>query len=143
MEEGPPSPPPPKKKETKNQKQKQKQNKKRTLKKFLRFDVQMYDLSPINFQNINYKLIWSQQSTCFTRSYRCLLLCLLCPSTNQAYSFHWRNAFTHSNSDRIFLQTRLENNPSNSSYIFLLNVNFENLIIRFYVLNMHIKFCLN
>ena len=45
--------------------------------------------------------------------------------------------------DKVFLQTSLERNPSKSSYIFLLDVNFENLTVRLhilYALNMHIKF---
>ena len=35
---------------------------------------------------------------------------------------------------KLFLQTSLKINPSNFSYIFLLDINFENLIIRLYVL---------
>ena len=37
-------------------------------------------------------------------------------------------------------------NLSNSFYIFLLIVNFKNITVRlhdFYVLNMHVEFCLN
>ena len=48
--------------------------------------------------------------------------------------------------DKVSLQTGLERNFSNFSYIFLLDVNFENLTVGLhvlYVLNMHIKFCLN
>ena len=37
------------------------------------------------------------------------------------------------NKNKISLQTSLERNPTNSSYIFVLNVNFENLTIRLYV----------
>ena len=43
----------------------------------------------------------------------------------------------------VSLQTSLEKNPSNFVNIFLLYVNFENLIFRFhspYVLNIHVKF---
>ena len=45
--------------------------------------------------------------------------------------------------NKVSLQTSLERNPSNLSYIYFLGVNFENLTIEFYVpyiLNMHIKF---
>ena len=35
---------------------------------------------------------------------------------------------------KLFFQTSLKINPSNFSYIFLLDINFENLIIRLYVL---------
>ena len=35
---------------------------------------------------------------------------------------------------KVFLQTSLERNPKNSSYIFILSVNFENLTVRLYVL---------
>ena len=47
---------------------------------------------------------------------------------------------------QVSLQTSLERNPLNLSYIFLLNMNFENLTIGLYVLyifNMNVKFCLN
>ena len=37
------------------------------------------------------------------------------------------------NKNKISLQPSLERNPTNSSYIFVLNVNFENLTIRLYV----------
>ena len=37
------------------------------------------------------------------------------------------------NKTKISLQPSLERNPTNSSYIFVLNVNFENLTIRLYV----------
>ena len=50
------------------------------------------------------------------------------------------------NMDKVSLQTGLERNLSNFSYIFLLDVNFENLTVGLhvlYVLNMHITFCLN
>ena len=45
--------------------------------------------------------------------------------------------------NKVSLQTSLERNPSNLSYISFSGVNFENLIVKFhipYVLNMHIKF---
>ena len=45
--------------------------------------------------------------------------------------------------DNVSLQTSLEKNPSKSSYILLLNVNFENLIVVLhvlYVLNIYVKF---
>ena len=45
--------------------------------------------------------------------------------------------------NEVSLQTSLERNSSNFSYISFLGVNFENLIVEFhvpYVLNMHIKF---
>ena len=45
--------------------------------------------------------------------------------------------------NKASLQTSLERNSSNFSYISFLGVNFENLIVKFhvpYVLNMHIKF---
>ena len=35
--------------------------------------------------------------------------------------------------ENVSFQTNLEKNPSNSSYIFLLDVNFENLIIELHV----------
>ena len=44
--------------------------------------------------------------------------------------------------DKVFVQTSLKRNIPISSYIFLLNVNFENLtggLHVFYVLNMHVK----
>ena len=47
---------------------------------------------------------------------------------------------------KVSLQTSLEKNSSKLSYISFLGVNFENLIIEFYVpyvLNMHIKFYSN
>ena len=37
------------------------------------------------------------------------------------------------NKNKISLQPSLERNPTNSSYIFVLNVNFENLTVRLYV----------
>ena len=36
--------------------------------------------------------------------------------------------------NKVFLQTSLERNPINSSYIFILSVNFENLTVRLHVL---------
>ena len=36
--------------------------------------------------------------------------------------------------NKVSLQTNLERNPTNSSYIFMLSVNFENLTIRLHVL---------
>ena len=45
--------------------------------------------------------------------------------------------------NKVSLQTSLERNSSNFSYIPFLGVNFENLTVEFhvpYVLNMHIKF---
>ena len=45
--------------------------------------------------------------------------------------------------DKVFVQTSLKRNILISSYIFLLNINFENLtggLHVFYVLNMHVKF---
>ena len=45
--------------------------------------------------------------------------------------------------NKVSLQTSLEGNPSNLSYIFFSDVNFENLTVEFhvpYVLNMYIKF---
>ena len=45
----------------------------------------------------------------------------------------------------IYLEKR-QGFSSNSSYIFLLDVNFENLTVRLYVfciLNTHVKFCSN
>ena len=38
------------------------------------------------------------------------------------------------NLNKVSLQTNLEKNPTNSPYIFILSVNFENLIIRLHVL---------
>ena len=38
------------------------------------------------------------------------------------------------NKNKVSLQTSLERNPTNSSYIFVLNVKFENLTVRLYVL---------
>ena len=35
--------------------------------------------------------------------------------------------------NKVSLQTSLERNPTNSSYIFILSVNFENLTVRLYV----------
>ena len=48
--------------------------------------------------------------------------------------------------DKVFLQTSLKRNILISSYIFLLNVNFENLtdeLYVLYVLIVHVKFCSN
>ena len=45
--------------------------------------------------------------------------------------------------EKVYLQTSLEKNLSNLSYIFLLSVKFENITIRwyvFYVFNMRVKF---
>ena len=45
--------------------------------------------------------------------------------------------------NKIFLKTSLEKNLSNFSYLFLFDINFENLVIRLhvlYVLIMNIKF---
>ena len=53
---------------------------------------------------------------------------------------------TISQKNKVSLQTSLERNPTNSSHIFILSVNFENLTVEFYVpyvLNMHTKFRLN
>ena len=36
--------------------------------------------------------------------------------------------------NKVYLQTSLERNPTNSLYIFTLSVNFENLTIRLHVL---------
>ena len=44
--------------------------------------------------------------------------------------------------DKVFLQTSLKRNIIISSYIFLLNVNFENLTDELYVLYV-LKFCSN
>ena len=44
--------------------------------------------------------------------------------------------------DKLSLQTSLEENPSYSSYIFLLDIDFENLTVKLYFLyvaNTHIK----
>ena len=38
------------------------------------------------------------------------------------------------NKNKISLQPSLERNPTNSSYIFILSVNFENLTVRLHVL---------
>ena len=48
--------------------------------------------------------------------------------------------------DKASLQTNFERNSLNYTYIFLLNVNFENSIVRLYVLyilNVYVKFRLN
>ena len=48
--------------------------------------------------------------------------------------------------DRVSFQINSEINLSNYSYVFLLDVNFKNLMIGLYVLyvlNMHVKFCSN
>ena len=48
--------------------------------------------------------------------------------------------------DRVSFQINLEINLSNYSYVFLLDVNFKNLMVGLYViyvLNMHVKFCSN
>ena len=45
--------------------------------------------------------------------------------------------------NKVFLQTSLEENFLNFSYIYILSVNFENLTVEFhvpYVLNIHMKF---
>ena len=45
--------------------------------------------------------------------------------------------------DKVTLRTSLKKNPSNFIYIFLLDINFENLTIRLhvlYILNTHVKF---
>ena len=57
----------------------------------------------------------------------------------------WRPIFAYSSfsTNKVSLQTSLERNPSNLSYIPFLGVNFKNLTVEFhvpYVLNMHIKF---
>ena len=36
--------------------------------------------------------------------------------------------------NKVSLQTSLEKSPTNSSYIFILNMNFENLIVELHVL---------
>ena len=36
--------------------------------------------------------------------------------------------------NKVSIQTSLERNPTNSSYIFILSVNFENLTVRLHVL---------
>ena len=36
--------------------------------------------------------------------------------------------------NKVFLQTSLERNPTNSSYIFILSVNFENLTVILHIL---------
>ena len=38
------------------------------------------------------------------------------------------------NLNKVSLQTNLKRNPTNSPYIFILSVNFENLIVRLHVL---------
>ena len=48
--------------------------------------------------------------------------------------------------DKVTLRTSLKKKSSNFVYIFLLDINFENLKIRLhvlYVLNTHVKFRLN
>ena len=48
--------------------------------------------------------------------------------------------------DKVFVQTSLKKNLLILSYIFLLNVNFENLtdeLYVLYVLIVHVKFCSN
>ena len=48
--------------------------------------------------------------------------------------------------NKVSVQTNTERNSSNLSYISFFFVNFKNLTIEFhvsYILNMHIKFCLN
>ena len=40
----------------------------------------------------------------------------------------------HIKKNKVSLQTTLERNPTNSSYIFILSVNFENLTVRLHVL---------
>ena len=42
--------------------------------------------------------------------------------------------FTYSKTNKVSLQIILERNPTNSSYIFVLSVNFENLTVRLNVL---------
>ena len=45
--------------------------------------------------------------------------------------------------NKVSLQTSLEENFLNFSYIYILSVNFENLTVEFhvpYVLNIHMKF---
>ena len=36
--------------------------------------------------------------------------------------------------NKVSLQTNLEKNPSKSSYVFILTVNFENLTVRLHIL---------
>ena len=53
---------------------------------------------------------------------------------------------SHLSLNKIFLYISLEKNSTNSSHIFILSVNFENLTVEFYIpyiFNMHIKFRLN
>ena len=42
--------------------------------------------------------------------------------------------------NKISLQTNLEKNPSNFSYIFILRVNFENLTVELYILIISFMF---
>ena len=53
------------------------------------------------------------------------------------------NIYAYSYQDKVCLQISLQKYPLDFSYIFLLNVNFENLTVDlyvFYVLNTHVKF---
>ena len=55
----------------------------------------------------------------------------------------YQTYLSHIEMNKISLQTNLERNSSNFSYISFLAMNFENLTVEFYVpyvLNMHIKF---
>ena len=56
---------------------------------------------------------------------------------------NYKNDIASLKGDYVSLQTSLERNPLNLSYIFLLNVKFENLIVglhNLYVFNLHVKF---
>ena len=56
---------------------------------------------------------------------------------------NYKNDIAPLKEDYLSLQISSERNSLNLSYIFLLNVNFKNLIVglhNFYVLNLHVKF---
>ena len=62
------------------------------------------------------------------------------------FFFFGETKSTELNYDFFFLKKYGKGNPSNSPYISLLNMNFENLIIGLYILYVlitHVKFCSN
>ena len=67
------------------------------------------------------------------------------------YGYHGRNkkketiflGSTYLQSNKVYLQTSLERNFRNFSYVFILSVNFKNLTVRLHILIiffMHVKF---
>ena len=61
-----------------------------------------------------------------------ILLGLFEETVEKESTFLFRYSYLSMN--KISLQTNLKRNPTNSSYIFILSVNFENLTVRLHVL---------